>query len=188
MLFNQTKQFRKRMFEEILFFKATYNTKKQTNNSLIFCWLDSSGGKEGKRQPAVNSVSDGFCCCCCYLFSKKHVTFVHGTASFHRKRVQCLFTGPVLFQPRLNISPRTVRIPDASFSSLNNEWSEVSDAGPYSTDAGRRVGFVPSLVAVHPSPLPAAPRAGTRPPAAGTHAPAEEGPSPTVQRLETAVM
>ena len=35
MLFNQTKQDNIRIFEEILFFKATYNTK--TNNSLIFC-------------------------------------------------------------------------------------------------------------------------------------------------------
>ena len=37
-VFNQTKQDRMRIFEEILFFKATYNAK--TNNSLIFFQLD----------------------------------------------------------------------------------------------------------------------------------------------------
>ena len=46
-LFNRTKQDRKRIFEQILFFKAIYNTK--TNNSLIFCQLDSCGRKRARK-------------------------------------------------------------------------------------------------------------------------------------------
>ena len=42
----QTKQDRMRIFEEILFFKATYDTK--TNKSLIFCPLDSCGRKRAR--------------------------------------------------------------------------------------------------------------------------------------------
>ena len=57
MLFNQTKEDRMQIFEEILFFKATYSTK--TNKSFIFCQLDSyrSFGYFF-RMLAVSSVSD----------------------------------------------------------------------------------------------------------------------------------
>ena len=54
----QTKQDRMRIFEEILFFKATYDTK--TNKSLILCQLDPCGRKRARDSRTKKKRDEGW--------------------------------------------------------------------------------------------------------------------------------